>query len=89
MFGSCDELYGVSCTYRFVGPVLALLKAVLPSPLRDQLEICRSVTDIEKFIDISDIPTEYGGKSPYKLGESQEEKLIAKLIELNSVGTSA
>jgi len=68
----------------FIGPILSVLKALLPSPLRDQLEVCRNVTELEKFIDINEIPTEYGGNSSYKLGESPEEKSLAALIEKNA-----
>ena len=56
----------------------------MPASIRDQLQICTSMADIEKFISIDQLPKEYGGNSPYALGESPEEKALQALIEITN-----
>lgn len=61
-----------------------MLSTVMPASIRDQLQICTSLADIEKYISIDQIPIEYGGKSPYPLGQAPEEKGLETLIELTN-----
>lgn len=69
----------------FFGPIFKLLSTVMPASLRDQLQICSSIEDIEKFISLDVLPPEYGGKSPFKLGEAEEEVSLRALVMKNNV----
>ena len=61
----------------------------MPASLRDQLQICSSVEDIEKFISLDVLPPEYGGKSPFKLGEAEEEVGLRALVMKNNAAATA
>jgi hypothetical protein len=61
----------------------------MPASLRDQLQICSSLEDIEKFISLDVLPPEYGGKSPFKLGEAEEEVGLRALVMNNNAAAAA
>jgi len=74
---------------RFFGPIFKLLSTVMPASLRDQLQICSSLEDIEKFISIDVLPPEYGGRSPFKLGEAEEEVELRAFVMKNNAAAAA
>lgn len=56
----------------------------MPASVRDQLTVCGSLADLEKYIAKDQIPKEYGGASPFALGEAEEEKALRRLVEENN-----
>lgn len=56
----------------------------MPASVRDQLTVCGSLADLEKYIAKEQVPKEYGGRSPFALGEAEEEKALRQLVEENN-----
>ena len=56
----------------------------MPASVRDQLTVCASLTELEKHIAKAQIPREYGGESPFALGEAEEERGLRALVEANN-----
>lgn len=53
----------------------------MPAAVREQLTVCGSLSDLERFIATEAIPKEYGGQSPFDLGEAEEETGLLRLVE--------
>ena len=53
----------------------------MPGSLRDQFVLCHGVEDLEKHIARDNIPAEYGGDSPFPLGESVEERSLRAFVD--------